>query len=57
MAISFLNQNGFDLQYPVNEKTGEDALASIVEDCAAGKVGKEALMNWFENHKVLYSRK
>ena len=52
VAVSFLNQNGWDLRYPFNEKTGRNALASIIEDCASGNEGKEQLIDWFEIHKV-----
>ena len=51
-AIIFLNENGWDLKYPVNKKKGINALASTIEKCAAGKIGKEDLMKWFENHKI-----
>ena len=51
-AISFLNANGWELRYPIDEKKGTNALAMIVDDCAAGKVSKDALMDWFDSHKV-----
>lgn len=51
-AIVFLKQNGWDLRYPMNESTGENALAEIIEGCAAGNVTKENLMEWFDVHKV-----
>ena len=51
-AIVFLNENGWDLKYPMNTDTGLNALAEIIEGCAAGTVTKEQLMDWFDNHKV-----
>jgi len=51
-AITFLNQNGLDLKYPINKKSGEDELAKIIEECASGKVDKNKLADWFETHKV-----
>ncbi|MBI1823980.1 MAG: type II toxin-antitoxin system death-on-curing family toxin [Nitrospirae bacterium] len=56
-AITFLNQHGWDLKYPLNKKTNVNGLAEIIENCAAGKVSKEELMEWFENHKVLINPK
>ena len=56
-AITFLNQHGWDLKYPVNKKTNVNGLAEIIEKCAAGKVSKEELREWFENHKVLIKHK
>lgn len=52
-AISFLNQHGWDLKYPQTKKGNGNALAEVIENSAAGKISKEALMEWFENHKIL----
>ena len=52
VAITFLNQHGMDLEYPINEKTDTNALAEVIEKCAASKVTKDELMDWFENHKT-----
>ncbi|MDZ4660043.1 MAG: type II toxin-antitoxin system death-on-curing family toxin [Pseudomonadota bacterium] len=52
-AISFLNQHGMDLRYPLDEKKNVNELAEIIDNCAASKIGKEELINWFETHKVL----
>ena len=51
-SIAFLNNNGLDLQYPIDLEKGINALAEVIEGCAAGVVGKEELMEWFERHKV-----
>ena len=51
-AITFLNENGWDLQYPANEKDDTNALSDIIDDCAAGKISKDELMLWFDSHKV-----
>ena len=47
-ALIFLRANGYDLRYPQNP----DALAELVEGCAAGKVTKEQIIEWFDTHKV-----
>lgn len=52
VAIAFMNENGWDLKYLQNEKKGINALATIIEACAAGNVSKEELMNWFDSHKT-----
>lgn len=52
-AILFLNENGMDLKYPLKEENGRTALANVADDCAAGKVSKEQLMEWFDSHKVM----
>ena len=44
-AIAFLNQHGWDLKYSLNKKTDVNGLAEIIENCAAGKVSKEKLMD------------
>lgn len=51
-AILFLSQNGLALKYPESEDNGRTALANIADDCAAGKVSKDQLMDWFDSHKV-----
>lgn len=49
-ALTFLDLNGVDLKYPKNVR-GKTAAADLVERCAAGKVSKEAMMDWFERYK------
>ena len=51
-TILFLNENGLDLKYPLKEENGHTALANVADDCAAGKVSKKQLMEWFDSHKV-----
>jgi len=51
-AIAFLNQHGLDLQYPLDEEKDVNALAVIIEKCAASQIDRDALIAWFENHKV-----
>lgn len=41
-----------DLQYPLDEENNINGLAEIIENCAAGSVTKEQLMDWFELHKI-----
>ena len=52
VAITFLNQHGLDLQYPLDEEKNINGLAEVIENCAAGRVSRDELMNWFESHKV-----
>lgn len=52
VAVEFMNLNGWDLSYLTKEKNGNSALASIILNCASGKIGKEELMNWFDKHKI-----
>ncbi len=51
VAITFLNQHGMDLSYPLDEAQDINGLAEIIESCAAGNVTKDQLLDWFENHK------
>lgn len=41
VAITFLNQHGLDVKYPLNLKKKINALADLIEKCAAGKISKE----------------
>lgn len=52
VAITFLNLNGWDLQYPVDEDKNLNALAEAIESCAAGNFTKDQLIDWFDNHKI-----
>lgn len=52
VAIAFLNQHGLDLQYSLDEDKNINGLAEIIENCAAGSVTKDQLMDWFEAHKI-----
>ena len=51
-AITFLNQHGIDLQYPIIEDKNINGLAEVIENCAAGSVSRDDLMDWFEAHKI-----
>lgn len=52
VAITFLNQHGMDLQYPLDEEKDINALADIIENCAADAISQKQLMDWFEAHKI-----
>ncbi|MCB0367783.1 MAG: type II toxin-antitoxin system death-on-curing family toxin [Bdellovibrionales bacterium] len=52
VAITFLNQHGIDLKYPLDEEKGINALAEVIEKCASSKLEKDELIEWFEVHKV-----
>ncbi|MFP5492398.1 MAG: type II toxin-antitoxin system death-on-curing family toxin [Bacteriovoracia bacterium] len=51
-AITFLNMHGMDLSYPIDEEKDIDALADLIESCAASNLKIEDIKNWFETHKV-----
>ncbi len=51
-AITFLNQHGLDLLYPLDEERGVNALADVIEGCAASRIKRDELIEWFETHKV-----
>lgn len=53
VAITFMNLNGWDLNYPNEAENGNSALANIIEKCAASEIGKVELIEWFDSHKVL----
>ncbi len=52
VAITFLNQHGLDLSYPLDEQKNINGLAEVIDSCAAGSVSRDQLMDWFESHKV-----
>jgi len=50
-AITFLNQHGMNLQYPLDPESGIDSLAEVIEKCAASQLSRDELIAWFEAHK------
>ena len=52
-AINFMNLNGWDL-ITRKEDNGNTALANVIEKCAASEVGKDELIEWFDQHKVKF---
>ena len=52
IAITFLNQHGLDLSYPLNAEENINGLADIIEKCAASEVTIDQLQDWFEIHKT-----
>ncbi|HPI40259.1 MAG TPA: Fic family protein, partial [Pseudobdellovibrionaceae bacterium] len=54
VAIAFLNQHGLDLQYPIDKKLNINSLAEVIENCAAGNIDKEQLIEWFSSHKISF---
>lgn len=52
-SLVFMNKHGWDLEYPFNEDQDSNALADIIEACAASIVTKEKLIDWFETHKKI----
>ena len=52
-AITFLNINGIELQYPMGDENNKTDLAVMTEKVASGDASKEDLMSWFENHKII----
>lgn len=53
VAIVFMNKHGWTLNCPFNEDDDSNALADIIDACAASKISKEELIQWFDTHKVL----
>lgn len=51
-AVTFLNQHGMDIEYPFDQGKDINAFAQVIDDCAASKISKEDLMDWFERHKT-----
>ena len=51
VAVVFMKENGWELKYPIDRKKGTNAFAQIIDDCAASKVSKDQLMDWFDSHK------
>jgi len=52
-AITFMNEHGWELVYPLGDVENLDALADVVEGAAAGSVNKDEMIEWFERHKRL----
>lgn len=52
-ATVFMNKHGWDLVYPFDEEQDTNALADIIDSCAASRITKEQLIEWFENHKMV----
>lgn len=53
-SITFMELNGWGLEYSLNVGS-KTAAADIIERCADGKVRKEAMIRWFDQHKVWLS--
>lgn len=51
-AITFLNQHGLDLQYPIDIEKDVDGLAEVIDACAASRIDRDQLMEWFDLHKT-----
>jgi hypothetical protein len=43
-AITFLNQHGIDLIYPLDPAKELNALAEVIEKCAACEIGRDELI-------------
>ncbi len=53
VASTFMCENGWELEYTLNEANGRTALTNIVEKCIVNEVSKEQLIEWFDSHKVV----
>jgi death-on-curing family protein len=51
VAIVFMEQNGWTLKYPIDRISNTNALAEIIEQCAASRLTKDELIDWFDRHK------
>jgi death-on-curing protein len=52
-AITFMNEHGWELVYPLGGEESPDALADLVDGTAAGSTTKDEMIEWFERHKRL----
>jgi len=50
-ATLFMNKHVWDLVYQFDVEQDTNALTDIIDSYAAGKIDKEQLIEWFENHK------
>lgn len=51
-SIAFLNLHGLDLKYPIHLQKNVNALAGMIEQCAAGNTNRDELILWFDGHKI-----
>jgi death on curing protein len=51
VAITFMESNGWELSYVLEESNKRSALANVIEKCAASDLDKDELINWFDTHK------
>ena len=51
VAIVFMEQNGWTLTYATDQNKNFNALAEIIEKCAASRLTKDELITWFDGHK------
>lgn len=47
-----LDINGYGLRYPIDLRKNHNAWVDIIEKVAQSAVSKEALMRWYEQHKI-----
>lgn len=52
-AISFMNQHGWELVYPLEESESINSLAELVDGAAASSISKDEMVEWFDRHKRL----
>ena len=52
VAAVFMKNNGWTLKYPIEPKRDINAFATVIDDCAASKVSKDQLVDWFDVHKL-----
>ena len=50
-SLIFLRANGYDLIYPQDP----DALATLIEGCASGRINKEKVISWYDSHKTKFT--
>jgi len=51
-AVTFLNQHGMDVVYPIDKAKDINGFAQVIDDCAASVISKENPMDWFDYHKT-----
>ncbi|HZW61212.1 MAG TPA: type II toxin-antitoxin system death-on-curing family toxin [Candidatus Babeliales bacterium] len=51
VAVTFMDINGYSLQYPFDVKTGLNEFADVIEQVATNEISKDKLIEWFDIHK------
>lgn len=44
--------HGLDLEYPMDIEKNINALAEVIDGCAASLISQDELKEWFDRHKV-----
>ena len=50
-SLTSLDFNGWSIEYPL-DVDGKTAVADLIERCADGKVTRDEMIEWWDQHKV-----